>query len=51
MYEQSIIITAGYGSWSPDNCIVKENNETFVVCECTHFADFAVVSEHHKQQY
>ena len=32
----------GLGEWSTDTCNVAENNDTFVVCECTQFANFAV---------
>lgn len=43
-----IFYADGFGDWSTENCTVKADNATLVVCECTHFTNFAMllVSEH-----
>ena len=42
---------AGFGQWSTDNCTVREDNDTFVVCACDHFTNFAILPVSNNDNY
>ena len=49
MFILCFVILAGYGDWSSEGCMISEEyeeNDTEVICHCTHLTSFTILLVH-----